>query len=66
MGNSNKKAFIVYSSPAGTTRHVAQVITTALKDLGCKSEVNDLDNRNDRSKLNSQIKDLEDELKELE
>ena len=60
MENSNQKAFIVYSSPAGTTRHVAQVIATVLKDLGCKSEANDLGNRNDRSKLNSQIKDIED------
>ena len=58
MENSNQKALIVYSSPAGTTRHVAQVIETVLNDLGCKSEVNDLGNRNDHSKLNSQIKHL--------
>ena len=60
MENNDKQALVVYSSPAGTTRHVSQVIATALNDLGCKSEVNDLGNRNDRSKLNSQIKDIED------
>ena len=33
MGIGNLKALVVYSSPAGTTRHVAQVIVDALRDL---------------------------------
>ncbi len=35
MGKRNQKALVVYSSPAGTTHHVAQVIINTLKDLGC-------------------------------
>ena len=58
MENSDQKALVVYSSPAGTTRHVVQVITQTLKDLGCQPRVSDLGNRDDHSKLNSQIKDL--------
>ena len=58
MGNNDKQALIVYSSPAGTTRHISQVIMKSLQHLDYQPWVNDLGNRNDRSKLNSQIKDL--------
>ena len=58
MGNNDKQALIVYSSPAGTTRHISQVIMKSLQHLDYQPGVNDLGNRNDRSKLNSQIKDL--------
>ncbi|MCK5009416.1 MAG: EFR1 family ferrodoxin [Deltaproteobacteria bacterium] len=58
MGNNNKQALIVYSSPAGTIRHVAQVIMKTLDSLGYKHRVSDLGKRDDHSKLNSQIKDL--------
>jgi len=58
MGISDKKALVVYSSPAGTTRHVSQVIMKTLDPLGYKPRVSDLGNRDDHSKLNSQIKDL--------
>ena len=60
MGISDKKALVVYSSPAGTTRHVVQVITQTLKDLGCQPRMSDLGNRDDLKKLNSLTKDLED------
>lgn len=58
MGISDPKALVVYSSPAGTTRHVAQVVVNTLKDLGYKPGVSDLGNRDDRSNLNSSMKDL--------
>jgi len=58
MENNDKRALIVYSSPAGTTRHVAQVIMNTLNSLGYQHRVSDLGNRDDHSKLNSQIKDL--------
>jgi menaquinone-dependent protoporphyrinogen IX oxidase len=54
MENSNQKALVVYSSPAGTTRHVAQVITQTLKDLGCQPRVSDLGNKIDLKKLSSE------------
>ena len=34
MEKKSKKAVIVYSSPAGKTRHVAEVIMAALKEMG--------------------------------
>ena len=58
MGISDPKAFVAYSSPAGTTRHVAQVIESTLKDLGYKYGVTDLGKRDDRLNLNSKMKDL--------
>ena len=58
MGKRNQKAFVVYSSPAGTTRHVAQVIINTLNDLGCEPRAYNLGDRTNRSKLNSEVKDL--------
>ncbi|MBW2555165.1 MAG: 4Fe-4S ferredoxin, partial [Deltaproteobacteria bacterium] len=58
MGISDKQALVVYSSPAGTTRHVAQVIMKTLDPLGYKPRVSDLGIRDDLKKLNSLIKDL--------
>ena len=58
MAMSDSKTLVVYSSPAGTTRHVAQVIMKTLDDLGYQHRVSDLGNRDDRSKLSSQVKDL--------
>ena len=58
MGISDPKALIVYSSPAGTTRHVAQVIENTLKDLGYKYGVTDLGNKDDCLNINSKVKDL--------
>ena len=58
MGMSDPKAFIVYSSPAGTTRHVARVIENTLKDRGYKCGVTDLGNKDDCLNLNSKVKDL--------
>ena len=55
---SDIKALVVYSSPAGTTRHVSQVIVTTLKDLEYKPEVIDVGNRDDRSNLNSSMKNV--------
>lgn len=57
MGKSDQKGLVVYSSPAGTTRHVSQVISNTLKELGYESVVYDLGNKDERSKLNLQVKD---------
>ena len=57
MGTGKIKHMIVYSSPAGTTRHVAQVVEKKLKELGCEVEIYDLGNRDDCSRLNTTIKD---------
>jgi len=58
MGISDTKALVVYSSPAGTTRHVAQIIVTTLKDQGYKPEVSDVGNRDECSNLYSLMKEL--------
>jgi menaquinone-dependent protoporphyrinogen IX oxidase len=58
MGIGDQKALIVYSSPAGTTRHVVQVIMKTLDSLGYKHRVSDLGNRDDLLKLNSKTNDL--------
>ena len=57
MNAENIKSLIVYLSPAGTTRHVSQVIEKKLKELGCEAELYDLGNREDTTKLNGEIKD---------
>jgi ferredoxin len=57
MNAKNIKSLIVYLSPAGTTRHVSQVIDKKLKELGCEAELYDLGNREDTTKLNGKIKD---------
>ena len=56
MNARNIKSLIVYLSPAGTTRHVSQVIDKKLKELGCETELYDLGNREDTEKLKGEIK----------
>ena len=56
MNLRHVKSLIVYLSPAGTTRHVSQVIEKKLKALGCEAELYDLGNREDTEKLNGEIK----------
>ena len=56
MNAKNIKSLIVYLSPAGTTRHVSQVIENKLKERGCEAELFDLGNREDATKLNRAIK----------
>jgi len=51
MVNKPKKGFVVYFSPAGTTRHVAEVIKTMLDDTGCSTEIFDLGKKEDRQRL---------------
>jgi len=53
MTNNQRKDFIVYSSPAGTTRHVAEVIKSTLENTGCSSEIFDLGNCEDCQRLKS-------------
>ena len=57
MNAKNIKSLIVYLSPAGTTRHVSQVIDKKLKELGCEAELYNLGNREDIAKLNGEVKD---------
>ena len=56
MKAKNIKSLIVYLSPAGTTRHVSQVIEKKLKELGCEAKLYDLGNRENTEKLNGEIK----------
>ena len=56
MGGKNVKSFIVYLSPAGTTRHVSQVIEKKLNELGCEVELYDLGKKQDFAKLNEKVK----------
>jgi len=58
MKMNNLNTMIVYSSPAGTTRHVSQVIYNTGKDLGYEPKMFDLGNRDERSKLHSEVKAL--------
>lgn len=58
MGTGVKKTLIVYSSPAGTTRHAARVITNRLDSLGYQPEAYDLGYQDDRLKLNAKTNDL--------
>jgi ferredoxin len=51
-------SYIVYSSPAGTTRHVAMIIAGTLKEMGSHAHVWDLDKRSDRTDLDGQMKNL--------
>jgi len=58
MSISDPKALVIYSSPAGTTRQVAQVIITTLKDIGYKPRVVDLGSRDDLVNLGAKCGDL--------
>ena len=57
MEDSKVKSWIVYSSPAGTTRHVAQVVEKQLKELGYEPELFDLGKKDDGLQLRSKLKD---------
>jgi len=50
-------SLIVYLSPAGTTRHVSQVIETKLNELECDVEVYDLGKKEDFGKLKEKVKE---------
>jgi menaquinone-dependent protoporphyrinogen IX oxidase len=56
MSAKNIKSLIVYLSPAGTTRHAAQVIDKKLKALGCEAELYDLGKKEDAARLNGEMK----------
>ena len=56
MQDSKVKSLIVYSSPAGTTRHVAQIVGTQLEKLGYEPEVFDLGKKDDGMQLRSELK----------
>ncbi len=51
MMDRKQRSIIVYSSPAGTTRHVAEVIKTMLEDTGCSYEIFDLGRKEDCQRL---------------
>jgi ferredoxin/flavodoxin len=53
MLDKKQKAVIVYSSPAGTTRHVAEVVKSSLDDMGCLTEMFDLGKPKDCQRLKS-------------
>jgi ferredoxin/flavodoxin len=57
MESMKTRSWIVYASPAGTTRHVAQVVEEQLKKLGCEPEMFDLGKKDDVLKLHSKLKD---------
>ena len=57
MSGRNVKSLIVYLSPAGTTRHVSQVIEKKLKKLGCEVDLYDLGKKEDFTKLNEKVKE---------
>lgn len=54
--DKKQRSIIVYSSPAGRTRHVAVVIKTVLDDMGCLSEIFDLGGKEDCQRLESSQK----------
>jgi ferredoxin len=51
------KSLIIYLSPAGTTRHVAEAIEKQLKNMGSEAELYDLGNKEDFAKLNKKVKE---------
>ena len=56
MKQNSLKALVVYSSPAGTTRHIAKVISETLKEEGWKQKLIDFEDKGCDFSL-SQIKD---------
>ena len=52
------KSFIVYSSPAGTTRHVALIIAGALKEIGSTAHLRDLGKKSDSSEMEKHMQEL--------
>ena len=57
MEEKKRSAWIVYASPAGTTRHVAQVAGSQLKTLGYEPDLFDLGKKEDGLQLRSKLKD---------
>ena len=57
MQDSKVKSLIVYSSPAGTTRHVAKVMEKKLKEQGYEPDLFDLGRKDDGMQLRSEFKD---------
>lgn len=55
MTQKKTKPWIVYASPAGTTRHVAQVIENQHEKLGYEPELFDLGNKDDGLQLRSKL-----------
>jgi menaquinone-dependent protoporphyrinogen IX oxidase len=51
-------SYIIYSSPAGTTRHAALIIAGALKEMGSPAHLWDLGKRSDCLEAEDHIKDL--------
>ena len=58
MQLKNLKSYIIYSSPAGTTRHVAVIIAGALREMGSHVHVWDLGNRSDSSEVERHMREL--------
>jgi ferredoxin/flavodoxin len=56
MNGRNVKSLVIYLSPAGTTRHVSQVIEKKLKELGCEVKLYDLGKKEDSGKLEEKVK----------
>lgn len=54
MAKDANRVFIVYFSPAGSTRHVAQVMEKRFKELGVEPSLFDLTKNSDLSKVISQ------------
>lgn len=52
------KSFIVYTSPAGTTRHVALIIAGALKEIGSNAHLTDLGKKSDASEVEKHMQEL--------
>jgi ferredoxin/flavodoxin len=51
--DKKQRSIIVYSSPAGTTRHLAEVVKSSLDDMGCLTEIFNLGKPEDCRKLKS-------------
>lgn len=58
MGNIEPKTIVIFSSPAGSTRQVAQIIIKTLNDLGKKPIEVDTANRVQLSNLQLELRDL--------
>jgi ferredoxin len=52
------KSYIVYSSPAGTTRHVALIIAGALKEMGSTAHLRELSKKSDSSDTETLMQEL--------
>ena len=57
MTERKRSSWIVYASPAGTTRHIAQVVGKQLEKLGHEPALFDLGKKDDGLQLRLQLKD---------